>query len=199
MKRFFSFIVILVLIIYTLSGCSKENIYLMSVLKCFAQDELVYTVTYAYDEDGRILRESGTYETQSIRNYSDTYEYNKKGELVSFKKVEMGEETVYTAEKITKYKYLLTASDNRTITVIFDTKGHVVSYKTSDGYLIEYAYTYSKSGKPVSFKKQIVNPSGSNKLFDYSIKFTDEDTYKCYDNNDSSYYYEVDCAIKQEN
>ena len=196
MKRILSIFILLILIGCFLCGCNKEKVYLMSSLKCFSEDSLVYTVNYTYDQDGRLLKEFGTYETQSLRNYSDTYTYNSKGELVKLVKVEMGEETEYTAEKITKYKYLLTAADNRTITVIFDTNGHVVSYKTSDGYLLEYAYTYAESGKPTALKKQIVNPSGSNKLFEYSIRFTDEDTYKCFDNSDSSYYYEVDCIIK---
>ena len=196
MKRILSIFVALVLIICALCGCNKEKVYLISSLKCFSEDDLVYTIDYVYDEDGRLLKETGNYETQNIRNYSDTYSYNKRGELVSLKKVEMGKETEYSAEKITKYKYLLTAEDKTEITIIFDTKGHVVSFKNSDGYLQEYAYTYAKNGKPTSFKKQIVNPSGSNKIFDYSIRFTDEDSYNCYDNSDSSYHYEVDCVIK---
>ena len=196
MKRIISVFILLILVGCSLCGCNKEKVYLMSSLKCYSEDKLAYTVNYTYDEDGRLLKESGAYKLDSLRNYSDTYSYNSKGELVKLVKVEMGEETEYTAEKITKYKYLFTAADKRTITVIFDTVGHVVSYKTSDGYLLEYAYVYAKNGKPIALKKQIVNPSGSNKLFDYSIRFTDEDSYNCYDNSDSSYYYAVDCIIK---
>ncbi len=196
MKRILSIFIVLILITCALCGCNKQRVYLMSSLKCYSEDKLVYTVNYTYDEDGRLLKEACVYETQSLRNYSDTYTYNAKGELVKLVKVEMGEETEYTAEKITKYKYLLTAADGRTITIIFDTNGHVVSFKNSDGYLLEYAYVYAKNGKPTALKKQIVNPSGSNKLFDYSIRFTDQDSYNCYDSSDSSYYYAVDCIIK---
>lgn len=195
MKRFFSIAFIIVFCL-SLCGCNKEKIYLPKTLKCYSEGALAYTVTYTYDEDGRLLREVGSYESQSVLNYSDTYVYDDDGKLISLKKTENNTDTVYTAEKITKYKYLFTASDGRMITLIFDNKGHIVSFKTSDGYLSEYAYTYSKSGKPTSIKRQIVNPSGSNKLFEYSVKFTDEDTYKYYDNADSSYYFEVDCLVK---
>ena len=196
MKRFISVFLCIITILLCLCSCAKEKIYLPATLKCYGENGLAYTVIYTYDNDGRILREAGTYETESLRNYSDVYTYNNKGELTSLAKTELGEETVYTAEKITKYKYLLTAEDNRTITVIFDDKGHVVSFKTSDGYLLEYAYTYSKSGKPTSIKKQIVNPSGSHKLFEYNVTFTDNDSYEYYDIADNSYHFEVDCLVK---
>ena len=199
MKRFLSVLLSAVLISICICGCKKQEpkLYLPATLRCYVDESLSYTIKYTYNEDGKLVKETGRYENDSLRNYTDVYSYNNDGELTGMLKTEFGEDTAYTAEKITKYKYILTDADNRTITIIFDDKGHIVSFKTSDGYLLEYAYTYSETGQPTSMKKQIVNPSGSNKLFEYSINFTDDETYECHDNADASYYYEVECLVKE--
>ena len=189
-------LLILVLSLGTLCGCSKEGVYRIDSFTWISEEKEGVKTTYTYTEDSKPATITVEYPFSYEESYTDSFTYNKRGNLTEVTRAfNSGGVHTYTADKITNYKYILYDKDKKEyLTIIFDHSGFIVSYRYTNGYVTEYAFTYEENGKPVSMKQLDVTPSGSNRTTDYNARFTDENTYRLYpsgEKTEKDEYYEV--------
>lgn len=173
-----SVLMILVLMVFTLCSCGKSVTYQTKTLKIISGDSVSATYTYTYTADNKPSMISASFEGGIEEDYTDVFGYNDKGDMVSYSRKYVATiEENYTAEKITDNKYIFKDKNGKEyLTVIFDKTGFIVSRRYANGYVTEYAYTYVKNGKPTAFKQLDITPSGSNRILDFEIIFTDNNT-----------------------
>lgn len=197
-KAFRSFLLILSVICVCISFCSckSESVYRIDSMNWISNEGASIITEYTYTSDNKPESISVTYPSGFMENYQDVFTYNKKGDMVSCERTYLGTHNeVYTAKKITDNKYILyDASSAEFLTLIFDDSGFIVSYRYAIGHTTEYSFTYDKSGKPLAFKQLDIHPSGSRRIVDYTVEFTEKDTFRMYatgeyENPDE--YYEV--------
>lgn len=194
-KRLFAVFLIAVCLVFSLCGCKKETVYLPLKVDCYQGETLVHSNFYTFNEWGFLTSESSVYYGVESKTETTQYNYDNKGTLVSALYTFSDSEIEYTAEKVTKYKYYLTAKDGQKMTVIFDGKGHIVFKEMENAYTFEQLYTYGKDGKPTAYKTQQISPSGSSKITDYLLTFTDSNTYEYFAADDNTYRFVVTCEI----
>ena len=159
-------------------------------------DSNTINYTYTYTSDNKPSTIKTDYPLAPYESYEDTFTYDRKGNLESVTRLYNDMRMlIYTAEKITKYKYILYDKDNKEYsTIIFDESGFIVSTRYVTGYITEYAFETEENGKPVSFKQLDVRPSGSKRLIDYKIDYKSGDTFLMYPQGDEfsdNEYYKV--------
>lgn len=171
-------VLLVVLMLFTLCSCGKKALYQTQSLTYVVGDTASVTYTYTYTNDNKPAIITADFHDAQEEDYIDVFGYNEKGDIVSFsRKYESNIEGNYTAEKITDNKYIFKdQNNNEHLTIIFDETGFIVSNRYTSGYVTEYAYAYDNFGKPTAFKQLNITPSGSNRIFDYEISFTSENT-----------------------
>lgn len=196
MKKIMTVVLLVEMALLALVGCGGEKLYLPQTIQLSNDGEIVCTYEYSYDIDNRLVTEFCRYEGIEALGYSDYYEYDTNGLLVSLRRIEAGGETTYTAEHITDYKYQL-LDENGTLfrTIILDYKGHIISVSTPEGQLDEYVYVYDKQGRPETITRQIVHPSGSSKILTYQVVFDSRDTYHYSSDEQPNLRYTVRCLV----
>lgn len=167
-----------VLMVLSLCSCSKGAVYQTQRLKIVSGDTTSITYNYTYTADNKPAIITANFVGALDEDYTDVFGYNDKGEIVSYsRKYVTSIEENYTAEKITDNKYIFKDKNgNEYLTIIFDETGFIVSRRYTDGYVTEYAYSYDKNGKPTAFKQLDITPSGSNRVLDFEISFTDKNS-----------------------
>lgn len=188
----FSFLTVAVF----LCSCGNKNNYQIQKLTFYSDESIVASYSYTYTAENKPAIITAYFNSDFEENYTDIYGYNDKGEITSYtKKYENGAKESYTAEKITDNKYIIKDEDgNEHTTIIFDETGFIVSNRQAIGYVTEYAYTYDKSGKPKTLKQLDVTPSGSNRVIDFEISFSNKNTCRMTpvgEYADSGMYYEA--------
>ncbi|MBE6729035.1 MAG: hypothetical protein E7568_02230 [Ruminococcaceae bacterium] len=173
-KRLFAFLITITLF-FCLSGCGKKVAYQTTTLEYKNGDTVYASYSYTYTVDNKPAIITASFENSMVEDYIDVYSYNETGDIVSYsRKYENSIEEVYSAEKITNNKYLFKDDKGAEyLTIIFDNTGFIVSSRYANGYVTEYAYSYDKNGKPLTFKQLNITPSGSSRIIDYEINFTD--------------------------
>ncbi len=194
-KKFFALFLAAVCIVFSLCGCKKETLYLPLRIDCYEGETLVQSYINEFNEFGFVTSESLVYHGVEYRTENTKYTYDEKGVLLSAVHTISDIETEYTAEKVTEYKYNLTSKDGYKMVLIFDGKGHIVYKMVEGAYTLENAYTYDKSGKPISLKTQQISPSGNSKITDYIITFTSNNTYEYFTVGDNANRFVVTCEI----
>ncbi len=199
-KRFISIAFVFVLAITCFSGCSQKAVYRIDSLSYVVDGKPTVTFDYTYTYDHKPAITNVTFFDEINEGYTDVYGYDENGNMVSFtKRFDNSIEKSYKAESITSNKYIFREDDgSEFLTVIFDENGFIVSSRYANGYATEYAFTYDENGKPLTFKQLDIRPSGSNRITDYTVEFTDKDTFRMKaigDNAQENAYYEADCTI----
>ena len=199
-KKFVSILICVLLSAVFFTGCSHKAVYRTQSMKYVIDGKTAFSYSYTYTSDNKPAIIIYTSENEYNESYIDVFGYNENGEMVSYsRKFDSTIEENYTAEKITDNKYIFRDSEGKEyLTIIFDRTGFIVSRRYTSGYVTEYAFTYDKNGKPVSFKKLEILPSGSNRITEYTTEFIDSDTYRMKsigENAIENAYYEVDCTI----
>lgn len=186
----------LILLTLCLCSCSKVSLYQIKTLTVFSGENISATYSYTYTSDFKPAIITAKFEDDINEDYTDVFGYNAKGDITSYSRKYSGSiEQTYTAEKITENKYIFKdKSNDEYLTVIFDETGYIVSTRYANGYVNEHAFSYDKNGVPSSLKQLDVTPSGSNRILDFKIDFTNKTTCQMTpigENSDVNVYYEA--------
>ena len=155
-----------------------------------------FITNYTYTEDNKPATINTIYNTGYAEDCEEIYSYDKKGHIVSLTRTyDNTRKEEYTAKKITNNKYIFYDKDEKEyLAIIFDASGFIVSYRYTSGYVTEFAFTNDENGKPISFKRLDIHPSGSQRIIDYTVEFKDDTTFRMYatgEYENSDEYYEV--------
>lgn len=199
-KRLISIAFAVIIAVTCFSGCGEKAVYRIDTLRYVVDGKTTVQYDYTYTHDHKPAITNVTFFDGVNEGYTDVYGYDEDGKMVTFtKRYENSIERSYNAESITSNKYIFREDDGTEfLTVIFDENGFVVSQRYTNGYVTEYAFTYDENGKPLTFKQLDIRPSGSNRITDYLVEFTDKDTFRMKsigENAQENAYYEADCTI----
>ncbi len=195
--KFLCLCLVLLLYLGTLCSCSKERVYRINSFTWLNGENVGVITTYTYTKNSKPETITVEYPFSTEENYTDKFEYNKRGNLTTVTRTFISGDTLtYSADKITDYKYILyDQSEKEYVTIVLDHSGFIVSYRYPNGYVTEYGFSYDENGKPISMKQLDITPSGSNRTIDYNARFIDANTYHLYqstsENNGKNEYYEV--------